>query len=166
MKAQISLRICAVCSGLHCLLTESLDTAGRMNGEQNPGWYFADVQDDLNLCKMCMFEGTFLLDLSHMFFIFTIWYITLNVSSQWNQDYNFHSFIYSVLIWSEKKKAKLEYMVYMLITLNITITCLFKLCLFTGSHTWSQISFRGDNPSHLEGHTLVSYKVSTCTMHT
>ena len=45
--------------GLHCLLTESLDTTECMNGEQRPGWYFAHVQDDLNLHILRMFEGTF-----------------------------------------------------------------------------------------------------------
>ena len=35
--------------GLHCPLIESLDTTECMNGEQRPRWYFAHVQDDLNL---------------------------------------------------------------------------------------------------------------------
>ena len=35
--------------GLHCLLTESLDTTEYMNGEQRPGWYFAHGQDNLTL---------------------------------------------------------------------------------------------------------------------
>ena len=33
-----------------------------MNGGQRPVWYFAHVQDDLNLGILCMFEGTFSLD--------------------------------------------------------------------------------------------------------
>ena len=37
--------------GLHCLLTRSLDTTACMNGEQRPGYYFAHVQDDLNMCE-------------------------------------------------------------------------------------------------------------------
>ena len=35
--------------GLHCPLTESLDTTECMNREQSPRWYFAHAQDDLNL---------------------------------------------------------------------------------------------------------------------
>ena len=35
--------------GLPCPLTESLDITECMNGEQRPGRYFADAQDDLNL---------------------------------------------------------------------------------------------------------------------
>ena len=34
---------------LHCLLTESPDTKECMKREQRSGWYFAHVQDDLNL---------------------------------------------------------------------------------------------------------------------
>ena len=34
--------------GLHCPLTESLDTTECMNGEQGTGWYFAHAQDDLS----------------------------------------------------------------------------------------------------------------------
>ena len=45
--------------GLHCLLTESLDTTECMNGEQRPGCYFVLTQDDLNLHILCMIEGTF-----------------------------------------------------------------------------------------------------------
>ena len=32
-----------------------------------PGWYFAFVQDDLNLCILHMFEDTFLLDTAQAF---------------------------------------------------------------------------------------------------
>ena len=42
---------CAVAQSdqdLHCPLTESLDTAEYMNGEQSPGCNFAHAQDDLN----------------------------------------------------------------------------------------------------------------------
>ena len=35
--------------GLHCPLTESLDTTECMIGEQRPESYFVHVQDDLNL---------------------------------------------------------------------------------------------------------------------
>ena len=35
--------------GLHCPLTESLDTTECMYGEQRPRWYLLHVQDDLNL---------------------------------------------------------------------------------------------------------------------
>ena len=48
--------------GLHCPLTESLNTTKCMNGKQRPGWYFAHAQDDLNLRILRMFEGTFSLD--------------------------------------------------------------------------------------------------------
>ena len=56
-KAQISLRIHAVWSGL----TESLDTTECKNGKQRHGWYFAHAQDDLNLC-----EKTFSLGAPHI----------------------------------------------------------------------------------------------------
>ena len=52
--------------GLLCSLTESMDTTECMNGEQRPGWYFAHVQDDLNLHILRMFEGTFWLNDAHM----------------------------------------------------------------------------------------------------
>ena len=45
--------------GLHCPLTESLDTTECMNGEQRHGWYFAHAQDDLKLRILCMFEDLF-----------------------------------------------------------------------------------------------------------
>ena len=35
--------------GLHCLLTESLDSIEWSNGEQRSEWYFVHAQDDLNL---------------------------------------------------------------------------------------------------------------------
>ena len=47
--------------GLLYLLTNSPNTTECMNGEQRPGWYFVNVQDDLNLCILHMLEGTFLL---------------------------------------------------------------------------------------------------------
>ena len=49
---------------LHCPLTESLATTECMNGEQMSGWYFAHVQDYLNLCILRMFEGSFSLDMA------------------------------------------------------------------------------------------------------
>ena len=52
--------------GLHCPLTESLDTTECLNGEQRPGQYFAHAQADLNLHILCMFEGTFLLVADHI----------------------------------------------------------------------------------------------------
>ena len=45
--------------GLHCPLTESLDTTKCMNGEQRPGWYFGHAQDYLIMRILRMFEGTF-----------------------------------------------------------------------------------------------------------
>ena len=46
--------------GLHCPLTESLDTTECMNGEQRPVYYFKHVQDDLNLrifsCSKALFR--------------------------------------------------------------------------------------------------------------
>ena len=36
-----------------------------MNTEQRTEWYFAHVQDDLNLGILCMFKGTFSLDAAH-----------------------------------------------------------------------------------------------------
>ena len=54
--------------GLHCPLTESLNTTECMNGEQRSGWYFGHVQDDLNLLILCLFEGTFSLDVVQILF--------------------------------------------------------------------------------------------------
>ena len=53
--------------GLHCPLTESLDTIEYMNGQQSPGRYIAHAQDDLNLRILRVFKSTFLLDSIHMF---------------------------------------------------------------------------------------------------
>ena len=50
---------------LHCSLTESLDIAKCMNGEQRPRWYFAHAQDDLNLRILCIDT----LDTAHMIII-------------------------------------------------------------------------------------------------
>ena len=47
----------------HCGLTESLDTAECMNGEQRPRWYFGHVQNDLYLRILHMFKGTFSLEI-------------------------------------------------------------------------------------------------------
>ena len=52
--------------GIHSLLTESLDYTECMNWEQNPGWYFAHAQDNLNLFILHMLEGTFWLDVAQM----------------------------------------------------------------------------------------------------
>ena len=57
-KAQISLRA-QFDRGLHCSLTELLDTTECMKEEQMPRWYFAYAQDDLNLRILCILEGTF-----------------------------------------------------------------------------------------------------------
>ena len=56
--------------GLQCPLTESLDTTEHMNREQRPRWYLAHVQDDLNLCILRMFKGTFSLDMAHIYWYF------------------------------------------------------------------------------------------------
>ena len=56
--------------GLNSLLTELLGITEYINGEQRPGWYFA--QDDLNLRILCIFTGTLSLDLAYMM----IWYFT------------------------------------------------------------------------------------------
>ena len=53
--------------GLHCLLTESLDTTECMNAEQSSELYFAHEQGDLNLRILRMFEGTYPLDTVHIF---------------------------------------------------------------------------------------------------
>ena len=37
-----------------------------MNGEQRPGWYYAHVQDDLNLHILRMLEATFSLDMTQL----------------------------------------------------------------------------------------------------
>ena len=48
--------------GLHCPLTELLDTTEITNWEQMPGLYIAHAQDDLYMRILRMFEGTFSLD--------------------------------------------------------------------------------------------------------
>ena len=53
--------------GLHCLLTESLDTIECMNGEQRPKWYFVHIHGDLNLHTMQMFKDTFSLVTTHIY---------------------------------------------------------------------------------------------------
>ena len=45
--------------GLHCPLTESLDTTECMNGKQRPGWDFAHVQDDVYPHILQILEDTF-----------------------------------------------------------------------------------------------------------
>ena len=52
--------------GLHCPLTESLDTIACMNGKQRFELYFAHAQDDLNLYILRMFNGTVSLDAAHL----------------------------------------------------------------------------------------------------
>ena len=64
--AQISLRIMQSSQGLHCPLIESLDITECINGEQMPGWYFAQVQDDLYLSILRVFEGKFSLDAANL----------------------------------------------------------------------------------------------------
>ena len=66
VKGQISLRICAVWSGLSLSLTESFDATECINWKQLPGWYFVHVQDDLNLRILRMLEGTFSLGVAHL----------------------------------------------------------------------------------------------------
>ena len=52
--------------GLHCPLTESLDTTECISGEQRSGLYFTHSQDDLNLQILHMFEGTYSLDAAQL----------------------------------------------------------------------------------------------------
>ena len=54
--------------GLHYPLTESLDTTECINGEQRPGWYFAHVQDDLNVGILRIFEGLVSLEVLYIMF--------------------------------------------------------------------------------------------------
>ena len=54
--------------GLHCPLTDYLDTTECTNEEQRPGCYFTHAQDDLNLRILRMLEGTFSLDEIQMLF--------------------------------------------------------------------------------------------------
>ena len=56
-KAQLSMRICEVWSGLRCPLI--LDTTECTNEEQRLRWFFAHAHDDLNLHLWRMLEGTF-----------------------------------------------------------------------------------------------------------
>ena len=65
--------------GLHCPLTESLDTAECMNGEQRPKWYFTRAPDDLNLRIMRMFEGSFSLDATQL--MINCWFNIKNLQS-------------------------------------------------------------------------------------
>ena len=64
--------------GLHCPLTESLDTTECMNGKQRAGWYFEHGQDDLNLCIFHMFKRTILLDVPHIK-IYIVFFLTPNL---------------------------------------------------------------------------------------
>ena len=57
--------------GLHCVLTESLDTTECMNGEQRCRWYFAHAQDDLNLHILPCLKSILLLNQSS-------WYTSLS----------------------------------------------------------------------------------------
>ena len=57
---------CASAQGLHCPVTESLDTTKCIYGEQTTGWYFVCAQYDLNLLILCMFEGSVSLDAAYM----------------------------------------------------------------------------------------------------
>ena len=52
--------------GLHCLLTESMDTTECLKG---PDYIFAHAQNNLNLCILHMLEGPFLLDMALMIHI-------------------------------------------------------------------------------------------------
>ena len=54
-----------------------------MTGEQRPGWFFAHVQDDLNLHILHMYKGTFSLDAAHYVFVVNlrIWVLLL-----WSHD--------------------------------------------------------------------------------
>ena len=71
-KAQISLRTAIegqsqsarprILIGTSLFAKESLHTIECVNGEQMPGWNFAQVQDDLNPHTLRMLEGTFSLD--------------------------------------------------------------------------------------------------------
>ena len=66
VKAQIRLHNAQSDLGLHCLLTESLDTTEYINGEQRPRWYLANAQDDLNLHILSLFKDSFSLDMAHL----------------------------------------------------------------------------------------------------
>ena len=77
-KDQSSLRIHQSDQGLHCSLTDLLNTTELMlNVEQKPGWYFAHAQDDLNPRIQRIFEGTFAFDAAHLFFLLTIQSLTV-----------------------------------------------------------------------------------------
>ena len=81
--------------GLHCPLTESLDTTECLNGEQRPGSYVVHAQDDLNLRKR-MPEGTFSLDAANL---------KLTVSRQWSQTTTYIASIKTSEAKVTKKKA-------------------------------------------------------------
>ena len=57
-KAQISLRIHTVWSG-PSLSAVSFDIKECFNGEEMPGWDFAQVQDDVNPHILRVLKGTF-----------------------------------------------------------------------------------------------------------
>ena len=65
-KAQVSLRICAVWSGLRCSQTESMGNIKYFNREQLPGWGFPNVKDDMNPHILRMLESTLSLDVAHL----------------------------------------------------------------------------------------------------
>ena len=60
-EAQISLRIRAVCLG-PLLSAKRIIGYYRMYEWARAEWYFGLAQDELNLCILCVFEGTFSLD--------------------------------------------------------------------------------------------------------
>ena len=82
--------------GLHCPLTESLDTAECMNGKQRPGWYFAHAQDDQNLRIYRMFGGTFSLDTALVICLYT-WHTHIRTNTRMHSVRNcliFHTFCF------------------------------------------------------------------------
>ena len=75
--------------GLHCPLTESLDTTECINGEQRLGRYFVHAQDDLNLhifcaCSKALFRLTrsILLDINHCTPLINLYVILCHYSLQ------------------------------------------------------------------------------------
>ena len=71
VNAWISCASVQSAQGLHCLLTDTTECISR---EQRIRWYFAQAQDDLNLCILRMSEGTVSLDVTHLILHYVILY--------------------------------------------------------------------------------------------
>ena len=63
---KVSYALSDVSYALHCPITELLDTTEYNNVEQRPGWYFANMQFDVNPNNLRMFKGILKLYAAHI----------------------------------------------------------------------------------------------------